>query len=141
MSASKLLSVAVGVDAVGQLEHGFGVTCSQLLGDLCASLAATAGPTGQSICFLDAMARILGLFAFKRFFQGPYFSFVDNTAAQFALGNSHSTDNIRPSRQQLRHGLNVSRPMPTSLMHSVVVTLARCSQWVQSRLFSLFSAF
>ena len=46
----------------------------------------------QYIFFLEAIAQCLPLFIFWPLLQSPYFSFVDNTAAQFALAKGYSSD-------------------------------------------------
>ena len=101
---------------------------------------------GRPMYFFGRMPpRVLVAFAAR----APYFSFVDNTAAEFALTTGQimwlrrcrRSSGQRPPKQQLRHGFDVSRFVPTSLMQSAVGTLPRHVLWVQSRWFSLLSRF
>ena len=47
-------------------------------------------PAGNYIFILEALAQCLALWAFWPVLQGPYWSFVDNAAAQWALTKGYS---------------------------------------------------
>ena len=53
-------------------------------------LLVTLAPTGNYIFILEALAQCLALWAFWPMLQGPYWSFVDNAAAQWALTKGYS---------------------------------------------------
>ena len=85
--------------SVPDLENGFGAILFPVHGKplyfsgaLPAPFLAVFAQRGQFIFLLEALVQILALFVFHNELSGPYISFVDNTAAQFALAKAYSTD-------------------------------------------------
>ena len=99
--ASDLIAnkAAFGSEAMCQFVNGFGAILFLVYGRLVyffgrmpAQVRTEFAAMEQFIFLLEAVASILGLFIFLKFLRGPYFSFVDNTSAQFALTKGYSTD-------------------------------------------------
>ena len=81
------------------LNNGFGVDLFTVTGiplffcgEVPSPVSQEFAQRGQFIFFLEAVAQMLALFAFPSESRGPYLSFIDNTAAQFALTKGFSSD-------------------------------------------------
>ena len=91
--------IAFSTAVVPDLENGFGAILFPVHGKplyfsgaLPAPFLAVFAQRGQFIFLLEALVQIPALFVFHNELSGLYISFVDNTAAQFALAKAYSTD-------------------------------------------------
>ena len=88
-SAAAMLDLENGFSAILFPVHGKPLYFS---GSLPAPFLAVFEQRAQFIFLLEALVQILALFVFHNELSGPFISFVDNTAAQFALAKAYSTD-------------------------------------------------